>query len=201
MLISICDNQAVLGRKYSESQIQSIPEITRQNAKQVAERQYKVRSKQGWVVFDNEHGLGAMPDNRTVLYRGFLAEMSPRKFRELAKDYAAGARNKDAASIKRLIEDGYGIGCPTLYINVDEYMNDRGTETPAYISGHEGRARSLALEDLGVATFFVQFQFIGWRARHVEHPRDLIDYLQSGVRKQESSKIVGSPIQGSAVFA
>lgn len=200
MLISISDAGVVYGRKWTPHQIQAIPAITRSNALSVAETQYKIEADVP-VVFDNVHGIGAIPDNRSVLYRGFLAQMSPGRFLDLAESYPAGARTRDAERIKQNIKDGYGIGCPTLYLNVDAYMENQSTETQARVTGHEGRARSLALRALGVDLFYVQVHLLGWRAKHIVNPRDFIDYLQAGVYRQASNKIVGSPIQGHVILA
>lgn len=124
------------GHKLSHEEILALPEPAPANF----ESQYRV----GGVFFDNNHGLGAVPDNRNVEYKGFVGFITPKQFLELAANHQ-GKREESAADIKQAISDGFPIGAPFLDITLSD-IEEGGYAT---VVGHEGRARCLALIALG----------------------------------------------------
>jgi hypothetical protein len=92
------------------------------------------KSQVGKVIFDQENGVGQVPLNQSVNYRGFTAMMRPSKFLELAADLEA-PKNSSVEYIRKAIDQGKGIGSP--FLNVD-------FET-GKVDSHDGRHRMLAI--------------------------------------------------------
>ena len=133
---------------------------------------FEARYRVGNVYFDNDHGMGAVPDNRNVEYKGFVSFLSPKEFLTLAANHN-GQREESAADFKKVIAEGYPIGAPFIDIT----LSDIGEGGYATVMGHEGRARMLALlsfmneGEMGLhasSKFPVHF-FLrdGLRARHI----------------------------------
>jgi hypothetical protein len=95
------------------------------------------RSQVGVVTFDQESGIGQVPYNQNVNYRGFTAMMRPSKFLELAADLEAPKQNS-LDYITKEISSGKPVGSP--FLNVD-------FET-GKVSGHDGRHRMMVIRDL-----------------------------------------------------
>lgn len=94
-------------------------------------------SRVGKVTFDQEKGVGQVPLNQNVNYRGFTAMMRPSKFLELASSLEKPNRSS-VEHIKNSIEEGKGIGSP--FLNLD-FETGR-------VKGHEGRHRMLAIQEV-----------------------------------------------------
>jgi len=95
----------------------------------------ETQSRVGNVRFDQRNGIGQVPLNENVNYRGFTAMMRPSKFLELAK--GLDEPKKDSVDhITNSIKQGKAIGSP--FLNVD-FETGR-------VKGHEGRHRMLAAQ-------------------------------------------------------
>lgn len=147
----------------------------------------------GNVYFNNSKGMGAVPDNRNVEYKGFVAFLTPRDFLKLAADHN-GKREESAQDFKKVISEGYPIGTPFLDIS----LSDIGEGGYATVMGHEGRARMLALASLandgilGLHTttrFPVHFfLYDGLRSRHITE--QMIKSLrEDGIIPEDSKKL------------
>ena len=123
------------GKNLDQEDRNKLPEPSPDNF----EGKYRV----GSVYFDNDHGMGAVPDNRNVVYKGFVGMMTPKQFLELAANHN-GQREESAADFKQTISEGYPIAAPFLEIILED-IEEGGY---ASIVGHEGRARCLALLSL-----------------------------------------------------
>ena len=95
------------------------------------------RSQVGVVTFDQKSGIGQVPYNQSVDYRGFTAMMRPSKFLELAADLEA-PKQSSLDYITKEISSGKPVGSP--FLNID-------FET-GKISGHDGRHRMMVIRDL-----------------------------------------------------
>jgi len=117
----------------------------------------------GDVKFDNRDGLGATPDNASIIYKGVVVMMTPIKFRALALD---ADRTKDAGNIEKLMRDGKAIGTPTLYC---DFPGDIENPGEIKVMSHEGRARADAFKSInGNILMPVQLHFYGGvRARQL----------------------------------
>jgi GNAT superfamily N-acetyltransferase len=95
------------------------------------------------VKFDAKDGVGAVPYNQEIDYRGFKREMTPDQFLELA--IPMDGSREDAITInflKDAIKSGKGFGQP--FFNV-EWNADRSSWQ---ITSHDGRHRAAALKEL-----------------------------------------------------
>jgi hypothetical protein len=92
------------------------------------------KSQVGKVIFDQENGVGQVPLNQSVNYRGFTAMMRPSKFLELAADLEA-PKKSSVEYIRKAIDQGKGVGSP--FLNLD-------FET-GKVDSHDGRHRMLAI--------------------------------------------------------
>ena len=151
------------GKNLSIDDIHKLSEASPENF----EDKYRV----GNVYFDNHKGMGAVPDNANVIYKGFVAMLTPKQFLELAADHG-GHREESAQDFVQVISEGYPIAAPFLEIN----LSDIGEGGYATILGHEGRARMLALlkfareGNMGLhasSRIPVHFFLDGLRSRHI----------------------------------
>ena len=157
----------------TDEEILALPEFSRQSA----EEAYRLTDS---IYIDNVRGIGQTPDNQSVMYKGFVAQLSLDWFLRMALPTNDGVERSSALIEK--IKQGYGIGCPCFYLDINSYIK----ETPdlPVITGHEGRARCIALQALGLKTIPIQFLFVGYRARNVKSVADFTAYLNAGLKDQ-----------------
>ena len=114
---------------------------------------------------DNAAGWGATPNNRNVDYMGLRVMMQPSTFLKLALPLK---EPKSSADIIKHIEQGGHIASPFLMINIPDEWDDGDFSTPARVTGHEGRNRMKALQELeGTQHQEVHIFPIGLRNRHM----------------------------------
>lgn len=134
---------------------------------------FESRYRVGNVYFDNQHGMGAVPDNRNVEYKGFVSFLTPKEFLHFAANHN-GQREESAADFKRVISEGYPIGTPFLDIT----LSDIGDGGYATVMGHEGRARMLAL---------LSFAREGMMGLHESSRFPIHFFLRDGLRSRHIS--------------
>lgn len=168
-----------------------------------AEGQYRV----GDVIFDNQDGLGRVPNNANVNYMGIVALMKIDTFLDIAADHE-GQREESAIEIRDIMKQGYGIATPWLDIDIDRIKDDEAAEEEqsddaisraknilkhqskiGLCRGHEGRARAIACKKFfGLDVIPVQIFFPGFRNRDIDDA--VINALQNnGIKKERGSKI------------
>jgi hypothetical protein len=148
--------EKVYATKYTIEEINQLPTLSGATLEGVA--------KVGNVVFDQVSGLGAVPNNQNVVYRGFVGMMLPKNFELFAQ---RADRGEDAKNIQQLIKEGYGIGSPFLVLKINNIENiDKITLS---VVGHEGRARCVALNTMQPGVVIpIHFILYGeTRARHL----------------------------------
>ena len=95
------------------------------------------------IKYDNESGLGAVSDNRNVLYKGFAAIMHVDDFLKLAHK---ADRSDDAKKFAdMMIDEDVAIACPFLSI-MERDDSDGITGDDLVVIGHEGRGRAHAVK-------------------------------------------------------
>jgi hypothetical protein len=94
------------------------------------------QSKVGNVIFDQEKGVGQVPLNQNVNYRGFTAMMRPSKFLELAADLE-NPKQSSLDYIRQSVDEGKGVGSP--FLNLD-------FET-GKVKSHDGRHRMMVIQE------------------------------------------------------
>jgi len=118
-------------------------------------------------IIDNEKGLGHVPNNSDIDYRGKRIMMSPSKFLSLSaplpKDQA-----KSYEHISNHIKSGGKIASPFLNIAVHDDWAKGDFSKPPKVTSHEGRNRMYAIKDtLGDKPVEVHLFFSGYRNRHI----------------------------------
>lgn len=144
------------------------------------------RFKVGKVAFDQRKGFGSVPNNRNVVYLGFVAEMKPSDFLKLAH---SGDRNADASKFVGFIHGRAPMGSPTLYVSVNEDEFGKGGELRVRVDGHEGRARTTAFKQLE-GDEMVPVHFIlngGMRARDLSE-KFFSELRKNGIIREEHAK-------------
>jgi hypothetical protein len=95
------------------------------------------RSQVGVVTFDQKSGIGQVPYNQNVDYRGFTAMMRPSKFLELGADLEAPLQSS-LDYLTKEISSGKPVGSPFLIVDFET----------GRVSGHDGRHRMTVIRDL-----------------------------------------------------
>lgn len=118
-------------------------------------------------IFDDSIGLGAVPDNLNVDYKGVRVKMFPSVFLKLAtkvKEY------KSKEYVKNYILKGGKIGHPFLIIKIPyswkkySYNKKNEYKEKAMVVGHEGRNRVSAIKEIfGDKPIEVHLFFVGYR--------------------------------------
>lgn len=149
-----------------------------------AEKSYKF----GKITFSATDGLGSVPNNANVWYIGFVGLMKPSTFLSVALD-DQGSQEETSRNLEKLVSEGYAVGIPFLYIEIDE----DGKSLPK-ITGHEGRGRMrLARRLNGDAPMPVHFFLTkGMRSRHLT--KDMIDEVKQGIYAEGSKTLVKNPV-------
>lgn len=168
--------------KFAKEDISSIPDYNIHNAEGI----FKIPCKGGYVIFDNERGMGNTPNGRNILYRGCVAIMDMDKL----IDCLPSMRAREQAGFQMIdyIKQGYGIASPLIDVEIDPYV-DQESGVARFV-GHEGRARLWAMQKLGVKEVPVQLQFVGYRARAVTNKEEFERWMQDGVKLEKSNRIV-----------
>jgi hypothetical protein len=99
-------------------------------------RNTQLKSQVGKIIFDQEKGLGQVPLNQNVNYRGFTAMMRPSKFLELAADLEK-PKQSSLDYIRQSVDEGKGVGSP--FLNLD-------FET-GKVKSHDGRHRMMVIQE------------------------------------------------------
>jgi len=98
------------------------------------------------VAFDNSNGIGAVPLNTNVDYRGLRVFINPRTYLALAKPMSDD--NSDKTTIAWLVQQlqqGRAFGSPFFDISIPIEWEDNDFSSPAKIVGHDGRHRMAAI--------------------------------------------------------
>lgn len=102
----------------------------------------------GQVYYDQVSGKGAIPYNQEIGYKGIRVLMRPTKFLELCYPIRKGqAEATNFEFLKEYIKNGNPIGSPWLNVEIP-FEDGTYKADKAYISGHEGRNRALAILEL-----------------------------------------------------
>lgn len=106
---------------------------------------YEGQQKVGKVLFDSKDGMGAVPNNRNVAYKGFVAWMKPRDFLGLNPERAAKHAADTVKAVTKAIDEGKPIGPPFLSVKLVKEGENAGS---FQVFNHEGRGRMAAINDI-----------------------------------------------------
>lgn len=103
----------------------------------------------GRIYYDQVNGKGAIPYNQDVARKGFRVLMKPSTYLRLCNPIRQGqAEMHNFEFIKDYIRGGNPIGSPWLRLELDRFPQGAYRAQDAYVSGHEGRNRALAIQQL-----------------------------------------------------
>lgn len=199
-------------RQYTKEQIQTLPTMNASNIEGV----FRI----GEVVFDQKRGLGSVPWNAEVVYKGFVAMMKPADFLSFSYPIESSSGER-VSNMVEAIEKGFAVGSPFLtldavtdfieqqpynpnedllykhfYANQDEQARERYVHSRQarlmHISGHEGRARAMALakvlRDELIPVHFILMK--NMRAADLKKHPDVVRSLNNSIAKQGTSSFV-----------
>ena len=129
------------------------------------------------IHYDQKNGIGSIPFNQDVIYRGFKCWMAPDMFLRLAKKIFIDLQDTSYLFLKNAIKHGKPIGSPYFDVSWDD------TEKVWTIWGHEGRHRVSAIKDLwpneSIEVHIIPSE--GIRARDITPP--MIKVVDAAVNK------------------
>ena len=141
------------------------------------------------INYDPITGLGAVGFNANVDYQGIKVLMKPSTFLNLATHVSVDHLT-NLNHIKHEIENGRPIGPPYLEIDLKDDDNGNPTYIGAKVGGHEGRTRSLAIQELyGDKLMLVHLFFRGLRARHITP--EILDGINRKLVNQDKQTCFG----------
>jgi len=142
------------------------------------------------VKIDNVRGIGAVPDNQEVDYKGMKVLMRPSTFLKLAAPLDKEPEDK----IINHIRQGGAIGAPFLLINIPQEWEEGNFDQPLKIIGHEGRNRMKAIMKLE-GNDLIEVHLLlsnGMRARHLTP--EIKDKMIQGATAERSSNYISGPL-------
>ena len=150
----------------------------------------------GGLEFDNENGIGAVPNLMDIFWKGILVAMTPRTFLSLTPSLAEEERPNTTAFLET---NSHPLGSPFLIIK----MNSETGELAAW--GHEGRHRMSRIgKTLGMDVeipvgLFVLEDHYQLKAREIE--TSFIEKIAEGVRREKSRQFIHGPLFDKAVWS
>ena len=141
------------------------------------------------VEIDNVNGLGSVPYNQDVDYRGMRVAMRPSKFLALA---APMSKPRSVDHLKQHIANGGAIGAPFLMVEVDE---DDPAGKPPRIVGHEGRNRMIAIQEVeGDNPVEVHLLFRGMVSRARQLTPEIKQNIVQAAHQERTGTLVRGPL-------
>ena len=141
---------------------------------------YEGQVRVGRVLFDSMGGLGNVPDNTNVAYKGFVVWMKPQDFLRLNPPRPARQAAGAMAATRQAIEEGQGIGPPFLDVELVTEGADAGSFR---VRNHEGRGRMMAINEIAPDTP-VPVHMFGHGA--IDRGRDITPEMLEGLVDPES---------------
>jgi hypothetical protein len=142
----------------------------------------ETQSRVGDVRFDQEHGAGQVPDNRSVNYKGFTAMMKPSRFLMLSHKLLPNERPGRIEALTQHLAAGNPIGSPFLGVGFD----DEDPEKFGKVRQHDGRHRMRAIQALQGDTPVPVHVFGSYSDRARDITPEQIAKLRARMRSQEN---------------
>jgi hypothetical protein len=141
-------------------------------------------------LIDNEDGLGSVPFNANVDYRGLRVLMKPSVFLSLA---ASLDSPRSVDYIVQHMENGGALGSPFLIVDIPEkyFEGDFTGLNYAKVTGHEGRNRMLAIQKVEGDDPVEVHIFAPGEIRKRHFTPEIIEQLQVVMRNQEGKLVFG----------
>lgn len=167
--------------RYTREQIEQMPTMNAQNI--------GGKFRVGNIVFDQQNGIGSVPWNQEVGYKGFVAMMRPGAFRAFTLPMEESRERID--KYKLLFQQGIATGSPWLQLDVDSPTAEKAGKFR--IVGHEGRARTAAIAELQPNIEIPVHVFI-YQGNHKDLKPEMISRLNTSIMKEQSSIVVSNKI-------
>ncbi len=153
-------------------------------SKSVCEAKYRITDQ---FHIDNLEGLGATKTHRTIRERGFHNLCRIDTFVKLC---GAPASEEQKQRVLNHVEQGFGVACPQLYINIDNYL--AGAVGRCGLVGHDGLDRVCAMADTGIEELYVQVIPVGYSLRGLDCISSFFNWLARGIKVEQ--KLIPFPI-------
>ena len=108
-----------------------------------AQEPIQIQKQQAEIKFDPKDGIGAVPYNQEINYRGFVRTLTPAQF---LRNTAELKGESSAKGIEEAIRKGEAVGNPFLDVQWDNQ------EKVWRVVGHEGRNRATAINRINPET-------------------------------------------------
>lgn len=140
------------------------------------------------IQIDNKDGLGSVPNNQEVDYLGLRVIMKPQIFLKLAKQFSP-----QQDKIQKMIElvKTKPIAAPFLDIVIPEEWEDNDFQQSAKVSGHEGRHRMIAVNELYGDDPIEVHLFFRYGIRNRDLTSDIVNRLISEMISEDGVQVKG----------
>lgn len=155
-----------------------------------AAQQFKLHG----VNYDQKNGKGVIPHNQEIGHKGFSVLMPPSVYLSLCYPARVGeAETVGLDYLTQWIKDGNPIGSPWLKIEIPRDENHNWTAAGAYVTGHEGRNRAMAIRQLfGDVDMMVHIT-----SSSMDNNRDMSEQLLADLRagvKSQTGRFIEGPL-------
>lgn len=140
-------------------------------------------------IFDEKRGLGAVPDNLNIDYKGFRVIMLPSIFLNLAKK-TDHFKSKDL--IKKHILEGGKIGHPFLLVKIPYEWEKNNFKKTAKVVGHEGRNRMMAIMEI-FGDVPVEVHLFTLKYRRHDFKKEWLEKIEKSLESEDGA-IIKNPI-------
>jgi hypothetical protein len=145
---------------------------------------------------DNQSGIGRTPNNADIDYFGAKVKMPPSVFLSLAEPLPRD-KAESVEFLKQHMQNGGGVGAPTLYIAVPNEWRDQDFTTVGKVTNHEGRNRMYAIQELeGDTPVEVHLLFrspnVSWRTTMIT--KEMLSALNTSLMPETSNIPVSGPL-------
>lgn len=142
-------------------------------------------------IIDNKNGIGNVPDNMNVDYKGKRVYMLPSTFLKLAAPLHANSEGFEY--VREYITKNEGkIASPFLVLAIPEAWEKGKFNKVARVASHEGRHRMTVVKSFyGDKPIEVHLFFQHYRARHIIP--EWIEALQSKLIPEKKNKPITGP--------
>jgi putative chitinase len=140
---------------------------------------------------DNKEGLGAVPYNQDVDYFGLRVMMKPSTFLKLALPLDTPV---SVDHIAAHLEKGGALGAPFLDVSIPKSWDDGDFNKYAKITGHEGRNRMMAIQQVEGDDHVEVHIFPKGGYRNRDMTPEFVKNLNKGLTNQAGTAIVRGPL-------
>lgn len=128
------------------------------------------------IYIDNREGFGATRTHPDIKNRGFVARLLLSQILEISGIDEDVDR---VSEIVKRVEEGHGVACPSIYIDVDYYMSS--CNGPCKLMDFSDIQACYALRKLGVEELDFQVVMLGYSMKNVENRSNFLNWFGAGL--------------------